>query len=99
MLCSIGGAKIISGGNGNATGPVDLKRTDEIIQRLIQRGFGHVPEPGAVEIHEAMDIGRESYISMFGPTTGDRVRLGDTSLWIEIEHDAVCIERCPSINI
>lgn len=24
---------------------------------------------------------------MFGPTTGDRVRLGDTSLWIEIEKD------------
>jgi urease subunit alpha len=24
---------------------------------------------------------------MYGPTTGDRVRLGDTELWIEIEHD------------
>ena len=24
---------------------------------------------------------------MFGPTTGDRVRLGDTELWIEIERD------------
>lgn len=24
---------------------------------------------------------------MFGPTTGDKVRLGDTSLWIEVEHD------------
>lgn len=24
---------------------------------------------------------------MFGPTTGDRVRLGDTNLWIEIEKD------------
>lgn len=28
------------------------------------------------------------YASMFGPTTGDRVRLGDTSLWVEIESDA-----------
>lgn len=27
------------------------------------------------------------YASMFGPTTGDKVRLGDTSLWVEIEKD------------
>ena len=26
---------------------------------------------------------------MFGPTTGDRIRLGDTELWIEIERDEV----------
>lgn len=24
---------------------------------------------------------------MFGPTVGDRVRLGDTSLWVEVERD------------
>lgn len=24
---------------------------------------------------------------MYGPTTGDRVRLGDTSLWIQVEKD------------
>ena len=24
---------------------------------------------------------------MFGPTTGDKVRLGDTSLWVEVEFD------------
>ena len=23
----------------------------------------------------------------YGPTTGDRVRLGDTELWIEVEED------------
>ncbi len=32
-------------------------------------------------------IGRRAYAEMFGPTTGDRVRLGDTDLWIEIERD------------
>lgn len=26
---------------------------------------------------------------MFGPTRGDRIKLGDTSLWIEIERDLV----------
>jgi urease subunit alpha len=32
-------------------------------------------------------IDRRAYAEMFGPTTGDRVRLGDTELMIEIEHD------------
>jgi urease subunit alpha len=32
-------------------------------------------------------IGRAAYAEMFGPTRGDRVRLGDTELWIEIEED------------
>ena len=33
-------------------------------------------------------IERRAYAEMFGPTTGDRLRLGDTDLWIEIESDA-----------
>jgi urease subunit alpha len=32
-------------------------------------------------------IGRRAYAEMFGPTTGDRIRLGDTELWIEVEKD------------
>ncbi|MDA9371608.1 urease subunit alpha [Porticoccaceae bacterium] len=32
-------------------------------------------------------IDRRAYASMFGPTTGDRVRLGDTALLIEVEKD------------
>ena len=30
---------------------------------------------------------RKAYASMFGPTTGDKVRLADTELWAEIERD------------
>lgn len=30
---------------------------------------------------------RAEYAAMFGPTTGDQIRLGDTELWAEIEHD------------
>jgi urease subunit alpha len=33
-------------------------------------------------------IDRRAYAQMYGPTTGDRIRLGDTELWIEIERDA-----------
>ena len=32
-------------------------------------------------------ITRKDYAGMFGPTTGDRVRLGDTNLIIEVEKD------------
>ena len=32
-------------------------------------------------------ISRAAYAEMFGPTTGDRMRLADTDLFIEIEHD------------
>ncbi len=32
-------------------------------------------------------IGRRAYAEMYGPTVGDRLRLADTALVIEIEHD------------
>ena len=32
-------------------------------------------------------ITRAAYAEMFGPTTGDRVRLADTDLWIQVEKD------------
>ncbi|WIY81956.1 urease subunit alpha [Propionimicrobium sp. PCR01-08-3] len=34
-----------------------------------------------------MQITREKYASLYGPTTGDQVRLADTDLWIEVEQD------------
>jgi urease subunit alpha len=32
-------------------------------------------------------ISRRAYAEMYGPTTGDRVRLADTELWVEVERD------------
>ena len=32
-------------------------------------------------------VSRQAYAEMYGPTVGDRVRLGDTELWIEVEKD------------
>ncbi len=32
-------------------------------------------------------LSRTAYAEMFGPTTGDRVRLGDTALWVQVEDD------------
>ncbi|MEC7301741.1 MAG: urease subunit alpha [Pseudomonadota bacterium] len=35
----------------------------------------------------AFEIDRAAYAAMFGPTTGDKVRLADTDLFIEVEDD------------
>ena len=32
-------------------------------------------------------ISRQAYAEMFGPTKGDRLRLADTELWLEVEED------------
>lgn len=32
-------------------------------------------------------LSRRAYAELFGPTAGDRVRLGDTDLWAEVERD------------
>src|SRR5688572_16541371 len=32
-------------------------------------------------------IQRSAYADIYGPTTGDKVRLGDTSLWLQVEKD------------
>ena len=34
-----------------------------------------------------MKIPRAAYVGLYGPTTGDRVRLGDTGLLLEVERD------------
>lgn len=89
-LVAIGGHKIITGGNRLASGQYDPSRTDAIVNALVAKGFGHAPEPGALDVvAEPKVISRETYLGMFGPTVGDRVRLGDTDLWVEVEKDLV----------
>ncbi|KAF8467077.1 urease [Gautieria morchelliformis] len=95
-LCAIAGKRIVSGGNGLSTGHVDLGRTEEIVRTLIRKGFAHVPERArnAIEL-KAKEMDRAAYVAMFGPTVGDRVRLGDTGLYVEVEWDAAVYgEEC-----
>jgi urease subunit alpha len=35
------------------------------------------------------DLSREEYVARYGPTTDDRLRLGDTDLWVRVEDDHV----------
>lgn len=45
------------------------------------------------------EMGRDRYAGRYGPTTGDRVRLADTELWIEITEDATSYGDEPLIGL
>jgi urease len=88
-LVEIGGLKVIRGGNTIASGRVDFGRLKEIQDRLQEAGFLHAPDPAgdAVLLADPATLDRNTYATMFGPTTGDLVRLGKTDLWIKVEND------------
>ncbi|KAI7777684.1 hypothetical protein LA080_003177 [Diaporthe eres] len=88
-LVEIAGNRIIQGGNGIAKGVVSASRKDEIVTKLQQAGFAHTPQPDADSSlsAEGFKMSRAAYAAMFGPTTGDIVRLGMTDLWIKVEKD------------
>lgn len=88
-LVQIAGNQVIKGGNGIATGHIhDTRIADKIVQKLHAMGFHHTPEPMGDAAHiDLFSMERQAYIGMFGPTTGDLVRLGATDLWIKVEKD------------
>ncbi|KAF9677810.1 hypothetical protein SADUNF_Sadunf08G0146500 [Salix dunnii] len=93
VLVSIGGKKVIRGGNGIVDGPVDHENCTDIMGNIGRRLFGNLEEENASEgaIGEGSafnnTISREAYANMYGPTAGDKIRLGDTNLYAEIERD------------
>jgi len=91
-LVSIGGHKVIRGGNGIGDGPIDHSQINEVMQKVIANNFGHEDYPDAREglIGDGpfdCTVDREKYASIYGPTTGDKIRLGDTNLFAQIEKD------------
>jgi urease len=46
-LVSIGGHKVIRGGNGIADGAVDSSQLNEVMQKITENGFGHEDYPDA----------------------------------------------------
>lgn len=99
-LVPIGGRRLVTGGNGifrQAFGDTLSLRemdiasvADQYTQKVLQLGFAHVAqvtmEDDSSEIANA-EMSREAYAAIYGPTVGDRVRLADTPLWIEVEKD------------
>ncbi|CAM8980907.1 unnamed protein product [Rhodiola kirilowii] len=92
-LVEIGGKKVIRGGNGIVDGPVNETHVTEVMERLHARNFGHSNDADASEgvtgrdLHFTTVVSREAYSNIYGPTTGDKIRLGDTDLYAEIETD------------
>ncbi|CAD6909486.1 unnamed protein product [Tilletia controversa] len=105
-LVTIGGQKILSGGNSLFPGPLssmdlsDAEVRSAMRERLRLAGFKDEdvgPDEGVIvdaflgtpQGPEVLPcaISREAYAALYGPTVGDRVRLADSSLWIEVERD------------
>lgn len=89
-LVEVGGLKTIRGGSSIAPGRIDLSMANTIIRRLQEEGFYNTPEDSKLDdtgiVPATMD--RQSYAGMYGPTTGDLVRLSTMDLWIKVESDA-----------
>lgn len=129
-LVSIGGNRVIRGGNNLCAGQVnklDGGVLDAIMDKMLEQGFQHEPLPergddtaatdssrvgssngdgnsaangddrGSCSAakrrklssysYEGLPISRDLYARMYGPTTGDVVRLADTHLYIRVEAD------------
>lgn len=95
-LVSIGGCRIIRGGNSLCSGPVSsMLEASSFHSMMKEREFGHVTEsvipPEDVVKRQRKDEGllipRKQYVDMYGPTTGDIIRLADSELFIVVEKD------------
>jgi urease len=85
-LAEIAGDKIVVSGNLLVNGPATANRLNEVMDRVVSGGFGHKAAGDAVPGRPKI-MSRDRYIATFGPTTGDRVRLGDTGLFARVEAD------------
>jgi urease len=88
----IGGKQVITGGNNLATGAVDAANVDAIVAKAVTKGFHHKPMDDALQqsLRSALTVckmPRSVYAQTYGPTTGDRVRLGDMALYVTVEND------------
>ncbi|XP_071946191.1 urease subunit alpha-like isoform X1 [Antedon mediterranea] len=91
-LVEIGGNRVIRGGNGIADGVVTPERLSSIKETLEQ--FGHKKQEEIFQTKFNF-ISPMIYAQTYGPTIGDKVRLGDTSLIIEVEKNfAVYGDEC-----
>lgn len=84
-LVAIGGKKVVISGNRLVDGAVSAGRLDEVMDRVTSRGFLHAPSESPPAAGTPLTMSHAAYNAMFGPTVGDRVRLGDTCLLAQVE--------------
>ena len=78
------GSRNVYGGNGWLSG--SLNQQHKIHQLIQNKTFRNVKE-SPLPVPSPYSMNRSKYIQCYGPTTGDKVRLGDTDLFLEIEKD------------
>lgn len=92
-LVEIGGTRILAGGSNLATGPLDAFATPAarhaLTRKIRDAGFADQDPPDDdVQLDiQPFSLSREAYATLYGPTVGDSVRLGDSPLWIQVERD------------
>ncbi|KAJ2443472.1 Urease, partial [Coemansia sp. RSA 2337] len=86
-LVDIAGNRVISGGNNFAPGPVDRTKIKDLVVEMQKMGAMHLAQ-AELRAARPRTMDRATYAMTYGPTIGDRVQLGDTCLWAEIEWDA-----------
>lgn len=93
-LVEIAGKKRVVSGNRLVDGVASTDRLPEVLKRVEEGGFGHQAVETAAE-GTPLVLARDRYAELFGPTAGDKVRLGDTNLVAEVEKDfTVYGEEC-----
>jgi urease len=93
-LVDIAGNRKIQGGSNLASSlsyDSSPEARNQAVAAMVAQGFSHVPADlsslTSSESIRPFSMSRQTYASMYGPTTGDRLRLGDTDLWIRVEKD------------
>ncbi|KAM0047442.1 putative urease [Helianthus debilis subsp. tardiflorus] len=101
ILVRIGGNQVIRGGNAIADNHANDSNVKTVMESITARRFGNSTDTGTSNgiIIEgsplAYSMPREAYANMYGPTVGDKIRLGDTELFAQVEKDfAVYGDEC-----
>ena len=69
------------------SGDLESKK-EEAIKNINENNFKNISE-NIKDESNSLEIPRNRYVELFGPTVGDKVRLADTELVIEIEKDLI----------
>eukprot|EP00922_Rhytidocystis_sp_ex-Travisia-forbesii_P021862 GHVS01032021.1.p1 GENE.GHVS01032021.1~~GHVS01032021.1.p1 ORF type:complete len:719 (-),score=89.71 GHVS01032021.1:74-2230(-) len=95
-LVAIGGRRSVYGGNSLVDGEASQERLEIVMERVKVGGFMHKAQDDAVfGYSQNKSIPRALYCRTYGPTLGDLVTLGDTSLRVRVERDyAVYGDEC-----
>ncbi len=86
-VVEFGGTKTIFGFSGLVSGDLESKK-QEAIKKINENNFKNISENVESE-STSLEIPHNRYVELFGPTVGDKVRLADTELVMEIEKDMI----------